>query len=85
MMVFLVCTWHTCSFTKSNFHIDSEIVLQFLTPFFLAAIAALSPEEERLWSIVNTNSLDFTAWTALIEETEKTAEVGIRQGFLLQV
>ncbi|KAL7601288.1 hypothetical protein Lser_V15G27060 [Lactuca serriola] len=43
----------------------------------VSAIAALSPEEERLWSIVNTNSLDFTAWTALIEETEKTAEDNI--------
>ncbi|KAI3515243.1 hypothetical protein L1887_14043 [Cichorium endivia] len=27
-----------------------------------------------IWSIVNTNSLDFTAWTALIEETQKTTE-----------
>ncbi|KAI3526560.1 hypothetical protein L1887_05817 [Cichorium endivia] len=42
-----------------------------------SVVAALSPEEERLWSIVNTNSLDFTAWTALIEETEKTAENNI--------
>ncbi|KAK1428435.1 hypothetical protein QVD17_17269 [Tagetes erecta] len=39
--------------------------------------AALSPEEERLWSIVNANSLEFNAWTALIEETEKTAEANI--------
>lgn len=39
------------------------------------AVAALSPEEERLWSIVNTNSADFNAWTALIDETEKTSEV----------
>ncbi|KAI3943911.1 hypothetical protein MKW92_025834 [Papaver armeniacum] len=30
--------------------------------------------EERLWSIVKSNSLDFNAWTALIEETEKVAE-----------
>ncbi|GAB4830096.1 hypothetical protein Ancab_019738 [Ancistrocladus abbreviatus] len=34
----------------------------------------LSAEEERLWSIVRANSLDFSAWTSLIEETEKTAE-----------
>ncbi|KAL6564512.1 hypothetical protein OROMI_015962 [Orobanche minor] len=33
--------------------------------------AAFSAEEERLWSIVMTNSLDFDAWTALIEETER--------------
>ncbi|KAL3359049.1 hypothetical protein AABB24_015891 [Solanum stoloniferum] len=38
---------------------------------------ALSPEEERLWSIVRTNSLDFNAWTALIEETEKMSEGNI--------
>ncbi|CAM8971238.1 unnamed protein product [Rhodiola kirilowii] len=37
----------------------------------------LSPEEERLWNIVKTNSLDFNAWTALIEETEKVAEDNI--------
>ncbi|KAI3682635.1 hypothetical protein L1987_82748 [Smallanthus sonchifolius] len=39
-----------------------------------SVVAALSPEEERLWSIVNANSLEFNAWTTLIEETEKTAE-----------
>ncbi|XP_047317553.1 pre-mRNA-processing factor 39-2-like isoform X2 [Impatiens glandulifera] len=39
--------------------------------------ATLSPEEERLWSIVKTNSLDFNAWTALIEETEKVVENNI--------
>ncbi|KVI03866.1 RNA-processing protein, HAT helix [Cynara cardunculus var. scolymus] len=42
-----------------------------------SVVAALSPEEERLWSIVNANSLDFSAWTALIEETEKTAEENV--------
>ncbi|GJZ17454.1 pre-mRNA-processing factor 39-like protein isoform X1 [Tanacetum coccineum] len=40
-------------------------------------VAALSPEEERLWNIVNANSLDFNGWTALIEETEKIAEDNI--------
>lgn len=40
-----------------------------------SSMAALSAEEERLWSIVRANSLDFDAWTALIEETEKAAEV----------
>ncbi|KHG10043.1 putative cytosolic iron-sulfur assembly protein 1 [Gossypium arboreum] len=34
----------------------------------------MSAEEERLWSILRANSLDFNAWTALIEETEKVAE-----------
>ncbi|KAH6813746.1 Tetratricopeptide repeat superfamily protein [Perilla frutescens var. frutescens] len=38
---------------------------------------ALSAEEERLWSIVTTNSLDFDAWTALIDETERTSEGNI--------
>ncbi|OVA14799.1 RNA-processing protein [Macleaya cordata] len=38
---------------------------------------AVSTEEERLWSIVRANSLDFNAWTALIEETEKVAEDNI--------
>ncbi|XP_076942768.1 pre-mRNA-processing factor 39-1-like [Bidens hawaiensis] len=42
-----------------------------------SVVAALSPEEERLWSIVNANSFEFNAWTALIEETEKTAEDNI--------
>ncbi|KAK9140625.1 hypothetical protein Scep_010306 [Stephania cephalantha] len=39
--------------------------------------SGLSPEEERLWSIIRINSLDFSAWTALIEETEKVAEGNI--------
>ncbi|XP_021848523.1 pre-mRNA-processing factor 39-1 [Spinacia oleracea] len=39
--------------------------------------AALSAEEERLWSIVKTNSLDFNVWTSLIEETERVAQDNI--------
>ncbi|CAI9107553.1 OLC1v1006930C1 [Oldenlandia corymbosa var. corymbosa] len=39
--------------------------------------SALSTEEERLWSIVRANSLDFTAWTALIDETERMSEGNI--------
>ncbi|XP_068653463.1 pre-mRNA-processing factor 39-1 [Aristolochia californica] len=35
---------------------------------------ASSTEEDRLWSIVRANSLDFNAWTLLISETEKVAE-----------
>ncbi|GAB4841260.1 hypothetical protein Ancab_021992 [Ancistrocladus abbreviatus] len=43
----------------------------------LADGVVLSIEEERLWSIVRANSLDFSAWTSLIEETEKTSEDNI--------
>lgn len=39
--------------------------------------AALSAEEERLWNIVKANSLDFNAWTSLIEETERVAQDNI--------
>ncbi|KAG9446828.1 hypothetical protein H6P81_012956 [Aristolochia fimbriata] len=38
---------------------------------------APSVEEDRLWSIVKANSLDFNAWTLLISETEKVAEDNI--------
>ncbi|GAV56669.1 hypothetical protein CFOL_v3_00211 [Cephalotus follicularis] len=38
------------------------------------APATSSEEEERLWSIVRANSSDFSAWIALIEETERIAE-----------
>ena len=41
----------------------------------LSYAAVLSAEEARLWTVVTANSLDFNAWTALIEETEKNAEV----------
>ncbi|PRQ55669.1 putative tetratricopeptide-like helical domain-containing protein [Rosa chinensis] len=37
----------------------------------------MSAKEDRLWNIVRANSLDFNAWTALIEETEKVAEDNI--------
>jgi hypothetical protein len=43
--------------------------------FISCLTAALSAEEDRLWNIVTANSSDFTAWTSLIEETEKLAEV----------
>ncbi|KAG2255109.1 hypothetical protein Bca52824_074403 [Brassica carinata] len=39
--------------------------------------SALSPEEERLWSIVKANSSEFNAWTALIEETERISQDNI--------
>jgi hypothetical protein len=35
----------------------------------------LSAEEARLWNIVTANCLDFNAWTALIDETERNFEV----------
>ncbi|XP_022874562.1 pre-mRNA-processing factor 39-like isoform X2 [Olea europaea var. sylvestris] len=34
-------------------------------------------EEQRLWSIVTANSLDFNAWTSLVEETERVSEASI--------
>nr|KJB11037.1 hypothetical protein B456_001G237700 [Gossypium raimondii] len=46
-------------------------------PEFVGSVLAMSGEEDRLWSIVRANSLDFNAWTALIEETEKVAEDNI--------
>uniref|UniRef100_J3LLA6 Suppressor of forked domain-containing protein n=1 Tax=Oryza brachyantha TaxID=4533 RepID=J3LLA6_ORYBR len=39
--------------------------------------AVLSAEEARLWNAVTANCLDFNAWTALIDETEKIAESNI--------
>ncbi|KAB2048449.1 hypothetical protein ES319_A13G114000v1 [Gossypium barbadense] len=47
----------------------------------------MSAEEERLWSILRANSLDFNAWTALIEETEKVAEAYVlkENGNLLEL
>ena len=52
---------------------DDRILL--LIPFVVVTVCTLSPEEERLWSIVRANSLEFNAWTALIEETERIAQV----------
>ncbi|XP_030934145.1 pre-mRNA-processing factor 39 isoform X2 [Quercus lobata] len=40
-------------------------------------VPAMSAEEDRLWNIVRANSLDFNAWTSLIEETEKVAQENI--------
>ncbi|KAL2455544.1 Tetratricopeptide repeat (TPR)-like superfamily protein [Forsythia ovata] len=39
--------------------------------------SALTAEEQRLWSIVTANSLDFNTWTSLIEETERTSEANL--------
>ncbi|XP_062148038.1 pre-mRNA-processing factor 39-1 isoform X4 [Alnus glutinosa] len=40
-------------------------------------VPAMSADEDRLWNIVRANSLDFNAWTSLIEETEKVAQENI--------
>ncbi|XP_023004937.1 pre-mRNA-processing factor 39 isoform X1 [Cucurbita maxima] len=45
--------------------------------FVDGSVPPLSAEEDRLWNIVRANSLDFNAWTSLIEETEKVAEDNI--------
>uniref|UniRef100_A0A6N2MKW7 Uncharacterized protein n=1 Tax=Salix viminalis TaxID=40686 RepID=A0A6N2MKW7_SALVM len=37
------------------------------------SVPEISAEEDRLWSIVKANSLDFDAWIALLDETEKVA------------
>lgn len=47
----------------------------FAYSFAVVTGSTLSPEEERLWNIVRANSLEFNAWTALIEETERIAQV----------
>ncbi|CAA7390579.1 unnamed protein product [Spirodela intermedia] len=48
--------------------------------------AGIFTEEDRLWSIVRANSLDFNAWTALIQETEKENNIlkirGVYDAFL---
>ncbi|XP_050106981.1 pre-mRNA-processing factor 39-1-like isoform X2 [Malus sylvestris] len=48
-----------------------------LDPQQFGDASAMSVEEDRLWNIVRANSLDFNAWTALIEETEKIAQDNI--------
>ncbi|XP_022771327.1 uncharacterized protein LOC111314339 isoform X8 [Durio zibethinus] len=45
--------------------------------FVDGSVPPMSGEEDRLWSIVRANSLNFNAWTTLIEETEKVAENNI--------
>lgn len=52
--------------------------------FIIVLYSAISTEEDRLWSIVRANSLDFNAWTALIQETEKLAEVSFHYSSLLK-
>ncbi|KAJ6674381.1 PRE-MRNA-PROCESSING FACTOR 39 [Salix viminalis] len=47
----------------------ADAVQQFLD----GSVPEMSAEEDRLWSIVKANSLDFDAWIALLDETEKVA------------
>lgn len=42
---------------------------------YLFSLVVYTAEEERLWNMVRANCLDFNSWTALIDETEKAAEV----------
>ncbi|GMH25917.1 hypothetical protein Nepgr_027760 [Nepenthes gracilis] len=60
-----------------NGNISSDVVHGTTTEQQFADGVVLSAEEERLWSIVRTNSLEFSAWTSLIEETERTTEDNI--------
>lgn len=48
----------------------------------MLAVPVASAEEERLWNVISANSLDFDAWVALIDETEKVSEV-LASHFLL--
>lgn len=61
----------------SNKHAVIQLKYDFTLFIYLFSLlaAALSAEEDRLWKIVTANSSDFSSWTALIEETEKVAEV----------
>lgn len=55
--------------------LDFMVRICFSNLHLLSFLIVLSPEEERLWNLVRVNCLDFNSWTALIEETEKVAEV----------
>lgn len=48
-----------------------------ISALLMVAVPAVSAEEERLWNVVGANSLDFDAWVALIDETEKVAQVSV--------
>lgn len=62
-------------FTGCYPHMSCTINRQPIFPLCFFVFIAMSTEEGRLWNIVKANSLDFNVWTALIEETEKVAEV----------
>ncbi|GMJ09042.1 hypothetical protein like AT1G04080 [Hibiscus trionum] len=64
--------------TVENGNIFNNVGGASAAPEFVDGSAPpMSGEEDRLWSILRANSLDFNAWTALIEETEKVAENNI--------
>ncbi|KAK3007921.1 hypothetical protein RJ639_013741 [Escallonia herrerae] len=64
----------TIELAGSNNGITANHVHGSASEHQLLDVSALSAEEERLWNIVRANSLEFSAWTALIEETERVAE-----------
>ncbi|XVE77979.1 hypothetical protein DITRI_Ditri13aG0107400 [Diplodiscus trichospermus] len=63
--------------TVDNGNVFDNVVGASAAPELDGSVPPMSGEEDRLWSIVRANSLDFNAWTALIEETEKVAENNI--------
>ncbi|XVF81058.1 hypothetical protein PTKIN_Ptkin15bG0125900 [Pterospermum kingtungense] len=64
--------------TVENGNVFDNMGVTSAAPVFVdGSVPPMSGEEERLWSIVRANSLDFNAWTALIEETEKVSENNI--------
>ncbi|KAK8565251.1 hypothetical protein V6N12_058821 [Hibiscus sabdariffa] len=69
---------HEAATIAENGNVFNNLGGASATPEFVDGSAPpMSGEEDRLWSIVRTNSLDFNAWTALFEETEKVAENNI--------
>ncbi|KAK6259905.1 hypothetical protein SCA6_014379 [Theobroma cacao] len=64
--------------TAENGNVFDNVRGASAAPEFVdGSVPPMSGEEERLWSIVRANSLDFNAWTTLVEETEKVAENNI--------
>ncbi|XP_073142217.1 pre-mRNA-processing factor 39-1 isoform X1 [Henckelia pumila] len=59
--------------------IDSEANVATATQHHPVDRSERSEEEDRLWSIVTTNSMDFNAWTSLVEETERMSEGNINK------
>ncbi|KAK8694046.1 hypothetical protein V6N13_071610 [Hibiscus sabdariffa] len=69
---------HEAATIAENGNVFNNLGGASATPEFVDGSAPpMSGEEDRLWSIVRANSLDFNAWTALIEETEKVGENNI--------
>lgn len=62
---------------RIEFFMLTSMIQLFTYSISVVKGSALSPEEERLWSIVRANSSEFNAWTALIEETERISQVSV--------